>query len=774
LSGAGCRAAPAVAGACTADTAKATLWGSPGKRGGGDEGFRREFLFDPMKGSQNGSRLPFGWNAQKRRIPEQVASSRARRHPIPEDIMQWIPRSAPRAATWAILRPFVMLLVPALLLGGCRDLNEPLAPEGRASLSGAPHDGIGIIVVLDANFAAGVGVANRERAAEFARGLGLTATHAYGTALFGFAATVPTARVAELRRHPLVAHVEPDREVSLPEPVFEAGGRPAPSGSAQAQAGSASQVMPWGVARTGARESTARGSGVHVYVLDTGIDPAHPDLLANIGEGHTVFTSACRGNPKNCPPPPTWHDEHGHGTHVAGTIGAADNGSGVIGVAPEVTLHAVQVLDRDGRGTWSGFIAGIDWVADQTRTLGVPTVANMSLGGLSENGKVGTCTSAGLTGSSDAMHTALCNARNAGAVFVVSAGNTGGDSGLRAPSGFYDAVISVSATSCRFDADAVVQTCESGSEAFTTWSSWGDRTDSEYPSQGSLPVAIAAPGAQVLSARVGGGHMYASGTSMAAPHVAGGAALVLETLGGSQAANGSAFTAVRAALLGASECTATWHNVSGNPHSERFLNLRGSEAIDECVEPGEPPPAPPVAATALRVTAKSSYTVTLAWDHPNPAAARFEIWQYTNDWAHLTYVDGEAAFTVEGLLPSTTYWYAVRTVTAEQVTAWSNTVGVTTLPDENAPRPVAAFTVDCGNTDTCRFSNRSTGHLDNGSWSWDLGNGATSTSFNPPPATYNNTGVYVVRLTVTDVIGRTDTAEAPISCERRGNRIRCG
>jgi subtilisin len=703
------------------------------------------------------------------------SSVRARaRTPVPEDTVQKFPSSARRATTWAMPRPFAMLLVPALLLGGCRDLREPLAPDDRASLSSAPHDGVGIIVVLESDFAAGVGAANRERAAEFARGLGLTATHVYGTALFGLAATVPAARVEELRRHPLVAHVEPDRDVSLPEPIFEAGGRPATSGSAQAQAESATQVTPWGVARTGARESAARGSGVHVYVLDTGIDPAHPDLLANIGEGHTVFTSSCRGNPKNCPPPPTWHDEHGHGTHVAGTIGAADNGSGVIGVAPEVTLHAVQVLDGNGSGTWSGIIAGIDWVAEHTRALGLPTVANMSLGGLSENGKVGTCTPAGLTGSSDAMHTALCNARNAGAVFVVSAGNTGGDAALRAPSGFYDAVISVSATSCRFDADAAVQTCESGSEAFTTWSSWGDRTDSDYPSEGSLPVAIAAPGANVLSARLGGGHRYASGTSMAAPHVAGGAALVLQTLGGTQVANGSAFTAVRTALLGASECTATWHNVSGNPHTERFLNLRGSEAIDECVEPGEPPPAPPVAPTELRVTAKSAYTVSLAWDHPNPEAARFEIWQYTSDWAHLAYVDGEAAFTVEGLLPSATYWYAVRTVTTEQASAWSNTVAATTLPDENGPGPVAAFTFDCGNSDTCRFSNGSTGHLDTGSWSWELGNGATSTSFNPPPVTYTSTGVYVVRLTVTDVIGRTDTVEASISCARRGNRIRCG
>jgi subtilisin len=657
------------------------------------------------------------------------------------------------------------LLVLAAVLPACHDSREPVAPADAAAFSAGQGDAVDLIVVLEESFARGRGAENRDRAAEFAAGLGLMATHAYGTALFGFAATVPAARVEQLRQHPMVAHVERDRAVSLPNPVFE----PRPAGDGGAQSSSGNQVVPWGISRTGARESAYNGSGVHVYVLDTGIDSRHPDLQANIGEGHTVFTSSCKGNPKNCPPPPTWEDDHGHGTHVAGTIGAADNGAGVIGVAPKVTLHAVKVLDSNGSGSWSGIIAGIDWVMEQTVKLGRPTVANMSLGGSNEAGRVGACTASGLTGSSDAMHAALCNARNAGAVFTVSAGNTGGDSGLRRPSAYYDAVMAVSATSCRFGGEDVVQTCESGSEAFTTFSSWGTWTDDEYPSQGSLPVVIAAPGAQVLSALLGGGHRYASGTSMAAPHVAGGAALVLQRLGAAQPADRSAFVAVRSALLGASECTATWHNISGNPHSERFLNLRGSSPIDECVEPGEPPAAPPVAPTELRVVETTTSTATLAWQHVAPGDARFEVWIYrSGQWGHEAYVDGATEYVSEGLNPYSIYYYAVRTVTSTMASAWSNTVEATTKREL-----VASFSHSCGNSDTCSFTNSSTGDAAGASWNWKFGNGQTSAAYNPQPVTYSAEATYHVSLTVTDPAGRVSTAEATVVCRVRGNRLRC-
>lgn len=651
------------------------------------------------------------------------------------------------------------LLAALLVSAGCRDVAAPPDAGNDPALAVGQAGTADVIVVLDDRFAPGGGAANRARAAEVAQGLGLAAVHTYGTALFGFSATVPAAQMNALRAHPMVAHVELDRLASLPDPVRQ-------SEVYGAQAAAGTQVVPWGVDRTGARQSGRTGAGVHVYVLDTGIDPNHSDLQVNLGDGYTAFT--CKGNPKNCP---GWADDHGHGTHVAGTIGAADNGSGVVGVAPEVTLHAVKVLDANGSGQMSGIIAGIDWVAGHNR--GVPRVANMSLGGTGP-GKTGTCTTQGLIGSTDAAHTALCNARNTGVVFAVSAGNTGGNAANRSIAAYYDAVLTVSATSCRFTSGVLNETCETGSEAFTTWSSWGTGEDAGWPSEGSLPVVIAAPGANVLSARHGGGHSYASGTSMAAPHVAGGVALVLQSLAGSQSADGSAFSAVRAALLGATECTATWHNLSGNPHNERFLNLRSPDPITECVEPGDPPVPPPVAPTDLRVVGVTSSSIDLAWEHGSPGDARFEVWRWiSSEWKHLTYVDGAASYTDSGLAPNFTYYYIVRTANESGVSAWSEVVGGRTLPLEGGPGPVAEFTSACGNSATCSFSNASTGSFSAASWHWDLGNGQTSTSYNPPPVTYTSAGNYTVQLRVEDVLGRTDDKSVVIACAMRGNRLRC-
>jgi subtilisin len=684
------------------------------------------------------------------------------------------------------MKRLTLLVLPLLFLAACQDMPEPLTPSDDVAQAYGAQDVVDLIVVLDDAFAPGGGDANRERAAEIARGLGLATIHTYGTALFGFAASVSAAQVEALRRSPMVAHVELDRVVSLPEPVFEPRPARTTGSSGGEQTASNTQVVPWGITRTGSRnadgtrnEYFGAGQGVHVYVLDTGIAPDHPDL-PNLGEGYTVFTSSCKGNPKNCPPPPTWHDDHGHGTHVAGTIGAADNGSGVVGVAPEVTLHAVKVLDATGRGSWSGIIAGIDWVAEQTLQIGQPTVANMSLGGVNDEGKVGTCTAAGLMGGIDPMYSALCNARNVGAVFVVSAGNTGGDSGLRRPSAYYDATMAVSATSCSFDDGAVVQTCNSGSEAFTTWSSWGNREDSEWPSEGSLPVAIAAPGANVLSTWPSGDdrYRYASGTSMAAPHVAGGAALVLETLVGSQAADGSAFSTVRAALLGATECTATWHNVSENPHSERFLNLRSSDPITDCVEPGDPPPTAP---TNLQVVGVTSTTVSLTWEHGNPDGATFEIWQNTDGtWGHLTYVEAAAAFTVEGLSPSTGYGYVVRTVAGGDVSAWSNIVNVVTLADGESDPPaldVSITSVDCDRHGRCDFRSEVTSPT-MPTWSWTIDpeddyrtpigrEGQTLVIYFTDPGTYTAT------VTVQNGLDDPASDSRAVRCRTQGNSLRC-
>jgi len=660
------------------------------------------------------------------------------------------------------MKRLAILLMPVLFLTACQDSPEPLAPGSEPDLHSGGFGTADVIVVLRPESAQGPRAANQSRAAAIAQDLGIEARHTYGAALYGFSATVPEGRLGAIRANPHVLSVELDRTVSIPPVVMDGEAASDPVDV------HVTQVHPWGVTRTGALDQQyATGEGVHVYVLDTGIDPDHPDLQGSLGEGHTVFTSTCRGNPKNCPPSPSWHDDRGHGTHVAGTIGARDNGFGMVGIAPEVTLHAVKVLGANGSGSWSGIIAGIDWVADHLPHL--PRIANMSLGG--GGSRQGVCTASGIQGTADALHTAICNATNKGVVFVVAAGNAGADATGFVPAAYYDAAITVSAAGCANQVDGAIETCAPGTERFMDWSNWGQGDDGAWPSQGSLPVAIAGPGSSIFSTYPDNRYVRMSGTSMAAPHVAGAAARVLQQLGGSQAPDGSALTAVRAALLGATECTATWHNISGNPHSERFLNLRSAEPINDCVDAGEPPPTPP---TNLTVFGATSSSISLAWDHPAPADARFEIWQSSGGgWDHLTYVDGEAVYTVEGLSPATTYWYAVRTVTEAEVSAWANTVDATTLPDNDADAPVAAFSYDCGNSDRCMFTNNSTGHLTGAKWLWDLGNGDTFMTSFVPPATYDQERAYVVTLRLEDVLGRVATHEEVIVCVTRGNRLRC-
>jgi subtilisin family serine protease len=327
---------------------------------------------------------------------------------------------------------------------------------------------------------------------EMAQVHGLGLGHVYEHALKGFSARIPAARLDRLRLDARVASITLDQLVSIEHTTTTTTTTVAPGGG--------SQVVPTGIARIGGKaSSTASGDGsgsvdVDVAVIDTGIDTDHTDL--NVVGGY------------NCSKGRTdkFDDGHGHGTHVAGTIGAIDNNSGVVGVAPGARLWAVRVLNNSGFGFISDIVCGIDWVAENADTI---EVANMSLGGA---GSDGPC-------SSDPEHQAICNAVSAGVTFVVAAGNDSDDAANHRPAAF-DEVITVSALA---DFDG-----KSGGTGSATCRSDADDTFANFSNFGN-DVDLIAPGVCILSTWNDGGTNTISGTSMASPHAAGAAALYKAT-----------------------------------------------------------------------------------------------------------------------------------------------------------------------------------------------------------------------------------------------------
>jgi len=333
------------------------------------------------------------------------------------------------------------------------------------------------------------------RTGDVANTHGLTARHVYSSAYHGFAAMVPAARLQQLRADPRVAAVYDDRYVNIGKcstpPCGGSGGGGGGGGSQPPQ------VVPTGIVRIHADQSSTRagnGSGtvnMDVAVIDTGIFK-HDDL--NVVGGYN-----CNNGPSG-----NWKDGNGHGTHVAGTIGARDNNFGVVGVAPGARLWAVRVLNNAGSGFWSDVMCGIDWVAARADTI---KVANMSLGG---SGGDGPC-------ATDPLHESVCNAVAAGVTIVVAAGNASADAATQVPAA-YDEVITVSALA---DFDGVA-----GGAGAPTCRLDEDDTLANFSNFGA-DVDLIAPGVCIYSTWNDNGYNTISGTSMAAPHVTGAAALYL-------------------------------------------------------------------------------------------------------------------------------------------------------------------------------------------------------------------------------------------------------
>jgi subtilisin family serine protease len=307
-----------------------------------------------------------------------------------------------------------------------------------------------IVVLKDSSNAQAV-------AMEHSRSHGIDVRVVYQHALKGYAGTIAEGRLGALAADDQVVSIERDASVS----------------TQTVQTGAT-----WGIDRvdqsnlplSGTYSYTDTGMGVTAYVIDTGIRAGHSEFGGRASVGTDTVGDGQNGN-----------DCNGHGTHVAGTLGGA-----TYGLAKNVSIVAVRVLNCSGSGTWSGVIAGIDWVTADHQS-GERAVANMSLGG----------------GASSAVDQAVRNSIADGVFYAVAAGNSKQDA-------------------CRYSpartAEAVTVGATTSSDALASYSNVGSCVD------------LNAPGSSITSSWNGSNSATntISGTSMASPHVAGAAALYLE------------------------------------------------------------------------------------------------------------------------------------------------------------------------------------------------------------------------------------------------------
>jgi serine protease len=331
---------------------------------------------------------------------------------------------------------------------------------------------------------------------------------------------------------------------------------------------------------------------VHAYIVDTGVLLTHNEFSGRMGNGFDAVTSG--GNANDC---------HGHGTHVAGTVGGT-----TYGVAKGVTIHPVRVLGCTGSGTNAGVIAGMDWVA-QNRVL--PAVANMSLGG----------------GASQATDDAVARMTAAGVTVVVAAGNDNAS-------------------------DACTKSPARAPSAITVGSTTSTDARSSFSNVGTC-LDIFAPGSSITSAWFTSptATNTISGTSMASPHVAGGAALYLAT-------NPTATPAqVTQALTSSATPGIVTDARTGSPNLLLYT-LGGAAPVDT---------TPPSTVSGLSATASGSAQINLSWsaatDTGGSGLAGYRIERCTGagctSFAQIA-TSTTASYANTGLAASTSYSYRVR------------------------------------------------------------------------------------------------------------------
>jgi subtilisin family serine protease len=489
------------------------------------------------------------------------------------------------------------LVALAVVLASCGpEPSTVTAPDGNATMQ--KGDGIDLtnrwIVVFNDN------VKDVDATVDELVGThGGTVHYRYRHAIKGMALTIPEQALKGLARNPNIAYIEADA-------------------MAYANVDQTVGSSLWGLDRIDQTSLplnqtysyVSDGTGVRVYIVDTGIRTSHTQFGGRAVHGYDYVNYDADAT-----------DDNGHGTHCAGTVGGS-----TVGVAKNVTLVAVKVLSASGSGSWSGVIAGIDYVRAQHGVTGGPSVMSMSLGG----------------GASSTVDNAVNNCINAGVTAVVAAGNDNANAGNYSPARVANALTIGSSTN---------------TDARSSFSNYGSVVD------------LFAPGSSIYSTWYTSNTAYAtlSGTSMATPHVAGVAALYLQ-------ANPSATPAQVADAIKNQATPNVLSSIgTGSPNLLLYSLVGGTP----------PPPQPaPAAPTNLTASAASSSQINLTWTDNATTETGFYVERAlsaTGPWTRIATLGANAvSYSSTGLSATTTYHYQVQAYNGGGTSSYSSIASATT------------------------------------------------------------------------------------------------